>query len=142
MELAKLLKIDPQKLEATVNEFNAAVNDKPFDLMSLDGKATTGLSPNKTNWANPINKPPYYGVPMTSHLTFTYGGLKVDTESRVLSTNGVPIPGLYAAGELTGLFYHEYPPATSCLRSMAFGREAGLAIAKKLGKKLSINGKH
>jgi tricarballylate dehydrogenase len=48
-ELAKLLKIDPQKLEATVNAFNAAVNDKPFDLMSLDGKATTGLSPNKTN---------------------------------------------------------------------------------------------
>ncbi|PMD29517.1 succinate dehydrogenase/fumarate reductase flavo protein subunit [Hyaloscypha variabilis F] len=141
-ELAKLLKIDPQKLEATVNEFNAVVNDKPFDLMRLDGKATTGLSPNKTNWANPINKAPYYGVPMTSHLTFTYGGLKVDTESRVLSTNGVPIPGLYAAGELTGLFYHEYPPATSCLRSMAFGREAGIAIAKKLGKTLPINGKH
>jgi succinate dehydrogenase/fumarate reductase flavoprotein subunit len=141
-ELAKLLKIDPQKLEATVNEFNAVVNDKPFDLMRLDGKATTGLSPNKTNWASPINKAPYYGVPMTSHLTFTYGGLKVDTESRVLSTNGVPIPGLYAAGELTGLFYHEYPAATSCLRSMAFGREAGMAIAKKLGKTLPINGKH
>jgi succinate dehydrogenase/fumarate reductase flavoprotein subunit len=141
-ELAKLLKIDPQKLEATVNEFNAVVNDKPFDLMRLDGKATTGLSPNKTNWANPINKAPYYGVPMTSHLTFTYGGLKVDTESRVLSTNGVPIPGLYAAGELTGFFYHEYPLATSCLRSMAFGGEAGMAIAKKLGKTLPINGKH
>ncbi|KAN0099990.1 succinate dehydrogenase/fumarate reductase flavoprotein subunit [Hyaloscypha variabilis] len=141
-ELAKLLKIDPQKLEATVNEFNAVVNDQPFDLMRLDGKATTGLSPNKTNWANPINKAPYYGVPMTSHLTFTYGGLKVDTESRVLSTNGVPIPGLYAAGELTGFFYHEYPLATSCLRSMAFGREAGMAIAKKLGKTLPINGKH
>lgn len=36
-------------------------NDKPFDLMKLDGKATTGLSPNKTNWANPIAKGPYYG---------------------------------------------------------------------------------
>jgi succinate dehydrogenase/fumarate reductase flavoprotein subunit len=141
-KLAKLLKIDPKKLEATINEFNAAVNDRPFDLMSLDGKATTGLSPNKTNWANPINKPPYYGVPMTSHLTFTYGGLKVDLDSRVLSTNGIPIPGLYAAGELTGLFYHEYPPATSCLRSMAFGREAGMAIAKKLSKGVQTNGKH
>jgi succinate dehydrogenase/fumarate reductase flavoprotein subunit len=104
--LAKLLKIDPKKLEATVNEFNAAVNDEPFDLVSLDGKTTTGLSPNKTNWANPMNKPPYYGVPMTSHLTFTYGGLKVNLDSRVLSTNGVPIPGLYAAGELTELFHH------------------------------------
>jgi tricarballylate dehydrogenase len=79
---------------------------------------------------------------MTSHLTFTYGGLKVDTESRVLGTNGVPIPGLYAAGELTGLFYHEYSPATSCLRYMAFGREAAMAIAKKLGRTLPINGKH
>lgn len=132
-ELAEKLGLDPKKLEATVNEFNAAVNDKEFDLMKLDGKATVGLSPNKTNWANPINKPPYYGVPVTTHLTFTYGGLKVDLASRVLSTNGVPIPGLYAAGELTGIYYHEYPPATSCLRSMAFGRDAGMAIAKKLG---------
>jgi tricarballylate dehydrogenase len=132
-ELAHKLGLDEQKLESTITEFNAAVNDKEFDLMSLDGKATTGLSPNKTNWANPINKPPYYGVPLTSHLTFTYGGLKVDLDSRVLSTNGVAIPGLYAAGELTGLFYHEYPPATSCLRSMVFGREAGMAIAKKIG---------
>lgn len=45
--------------------FNAAVNDKEFDLMKLDGKATTGLSPNKTNWANKIDTPPYYGYPMT-----------------------------------------------------------------------------
>lgn len=130
-ELAEKLGLDPKKLEATVNEFNGAINDKPFDLMKLDGKATTGLSPNKTNWANPISEAPFYGVPMTSHLTFTYGGLKVNLDSQVLSTNGVPIPGLYAAGELTGLFYHEYPPATSCLRSMAFGRDAGMAIAKK-----------
>lgn len=50
---------------------------------------------------------------MTANMTFTYGGIKVDTSSRVLSTNGVPIPGLYASGELTGLFYNEYPPATS-----------------------------
>ena len=63
--------IDPQKLETTVNEFNVAVNGKPFDLVSLDGKATTGLSPNETDWVNPISKPPYYGVEMTSHLTLT-----------------------------------------------------------------------
>ena len=62
-----------------------------------------------------------------------YGGIKADLHSRVLSTNDVPIPGLYAAGELTGLFYNEYPPATSCLRSMTFGRIAGTEIAEKLG---------
>jgi len=52
----------------------------------------------------------------------------------VLSGNDVPIPGLWAAGEMTGLFYNEYPPATSCLRSMTFGRLAGLEIAQNLGK--------
>lgn len=136
-ELAEKLGLNPWKLKATIDEFNASINDKEFNLMKLDGKATTGLSPNKTNWANPIIKAPFYGVPMTTHLTFTYGGLKVDLDSRVLSTNDVPIPGLFAAGELTGLYYHEYPPATSCLRSMAFGREAGTAIAKNLSSKKS-----
>lgn len=46
----------------------------------------------------------------------------------------MPIPGLWAAGEMTGLFYNEYPPATSCLRSMTFGRLAGAEIAQNLGR--------
>ncbi|KAK0253800.1 hypothetical protein LTS09_011104 [Friedmanniomyces endolithicus] len=133
-ELAEKMHLDPKELKKTVDDYNAAINDREFDLMKLDGKATTGLSPNKTNWANPIVKAPFYGYPMTSHLTFTYGGVKTDINARVLSTNDVPIPGLWAAGEMTGLFYNEYPPATSCLRSMAFGRLAGLEIAKNLGK--------
>ncbi|OAG02174.1 succinate dehydrogenase/fumarate reductase flavo protein subunit [Paraphaeosphaeria sporulosa] len=134
-ELARKLKIDPDALEKTVNEFNDACNDKQFDLMKLDGKATTGLSPNKTNWANPINNSPYYGYPVTSHLTFTYGGVKTNNEAQVLSTNDVPIPGLWAAGELTGIFYNEYPPGTSVLRSLTFGRLAGTKIAEQLGSK-------
>ncbi|KAI0197553.1 succinate dehydrogenase/fumarate reductase flavoprotein subunit [Astrocystis sublimbata] len=131
-ELASKLGLDPQALKQTVDEFNAATNDKEFDLMKLDGKATVGLHPNKTNWALPIAKAPFYGFPCTPNLTFTYGGVKTDLDARVLSQNDVPIPGLYAAGELTGLFYNEYPPATSCLRSMTFGRLAGTAIAGKL----------
>lgn len=110
-ELAEKLGLDPKKLEETVNEFNAACNDKPWDTMKLDGKATTGLSPNKSNWANPIAKGPFYGFPLKTTLTFTYGGLKTDLESRVVAPNNAPIPGLYAAGELTGAFYHE----VSCL---------------------------
>jgi succinate dehydrogenase/fumarate reductase flavoprotein subunit len=47
----------------------------------------------------------------------------------------VPIPGLYAAGEITGLFYHEYPPATSVLRSNAFGRIIGTDLAEQRAKK-------
>ncbi|KAK3626401.1 hypothetical protein LTR56_019276 [Elasticomyces elasticus] len=132
--LAEKMGLDPKELKKTVDDYNAAINEREFDLMKLDGKATTGLKPNKTNWANPIIKAPFYGYPMTSHLTFTYGGVKTDLNARVLSTNDVPIPGLWAAGEMTGLFYNEYPPATSCLRSMTFGRLAGLEIAGNLGK--------
>ncbi|KAF2103028.1 succinate dehydrogenase/fumarate reductase flavo protein subunit [Rhizodiscina lignyota] len=134
-ELAEKLGLKPDELEKTVSDFNKACNDKPFDLMKLDGKATTGLTPDKTNWANPIDKAPFYGYPVTSHLTFTYGGIKVNLDSQVLGTNDVPIPGLYAAGELTGVFYNEYPPATSVLRSLTFGRLAGTALAEQLAKK-------
>ena len=70
-ELAKKLGLDPAELKKTVDEFNGAVNDKPFDLMKLDGKSTVGLKPNKSNWANPIAKAPFYGFPLTANLTFT-----------------------------------------------------------------------
>lgn len=70
-ELAGKMGLDPQALEKTVQEFNAACNDAEFDLMKLDGKSTKGLKPDKTNWAQPIVKPPFYGYPMTAHLTFT-----------------------------------------------------------------------
>lgn len=95
-DLAVKLGIDPDGLEKTVKEFNAVCNEEPFHPMKLDGKATTGLSPNKSNLANAIVTPPFYGYPVTSHLTFTYGGLKTNTDAQVLSTNGVPIPGMYA----------------------------------------------
>lgn len=70
-ELAEKMKLDPKALKKTVDDYNAAVNDKEFDLMKLDGKATKGLKVNKTNWATKIEQPPFYGYPMTSNLTFT-----------------------------------------------------------------------
>lgn len=105
-DLAKKLGVDAMKLQKTVSEFNAACNDKPFDLMKLDGKATAGLKINKSNWANPVETPPYHAFPLKAQLTFTYGGIKVNTDSQVLGTNGAPIPGLWASGELTGLYYN------------------------------------
>jgi succinate dehydrogenase/fumarate reductase flavoprotein subunit len=129
--LAAKLGLDPAKLEATVNEFNAACGPGEWDPVRMDGKETTGIAPPKSNWAHPIAQPPFSGFPMTTHLTFTFGGLKVDRDGRVLSTNDIAIPGLYAAGEITGLFYHEYPPATSVLRSNTFGRVIGTQLAKQ-----------
>lgn len=69
-----------------------------------------------------------------ANLTFTYGGVKTDLHGRVVSTNDVPIPGLWGAGEMTGLFYNEYPPATSVLRSLTWGRLIGIEVAEKLGE--------
>lgn len=131
-ELAKKLGLDPDELDKTVRNFNSACSSHDFEVMKLDGKRTTGLKPDKTNWANPIDAPPYFGYPLTSNLTFTYGGLATNLDAQVVTKYGVPIPGLYCAGELSGLYYHEYPPATSVLRSLTFGRIAGNAIAKAL----------
>lgn len=137
-ELAGKLGLDPDKLQATVDAFNAACDRQTeWDPAIMDGKGTSGIEPPKSNWAQPIETPPFYGFPMTANLTFTYGGIKTDPRARVLSTNGVPIPGLYAAGEMTGLFYHEYPPDTSVLRSLTFGRVAGTEVAQSLSKPLT-----
>jgi tricarballylate dehydrogenase len=131
-DLAMQLGLDPEALETTVAEFNEACAgnaDIPFDPFAYDGKATVGLEPPKSNWASPISHPPYYGYPVAAAICFTYGGLKTDTSARVLSKGGVPIPNLYAAGELVGLFYHEYPAATSVLKAVTFGRLAGAHAA-------------
>ncbi|OOF93559.1 hypothetical protein ASPCADRAFT_508671 [Aspergillus carbonarius ITEM 5010] len=130
-ELAGMLGIDGGKLEKTVREFNAACNEQPFDPMQLDGKATRGLQVNKSNWAKPLESP-FYAFPVTTRSVFTFGGVKVNPDSQVLDTQGVPIPGLWAAGELTGLYYNGNPPLTSVLRCLTFGRLAGTLLAKRL----------
>jgi tricarballylate dehydrogenase len=128
-ELAAKLGLDPQLLEATVATFNAATTDAAFDPTRKDGKATVDLDPPKSNWAFPLDSPPYFGYPLTSAITFTFGGVRTDGKARVVTPDGRPIPRLYAAGEVTGVFYHEYPVGTSVLRSLTFGRLAGAHAA-------------
>ena len=129
-ELATELGLDPQALEQTVAEFNASVNDKEFNPLVRDGKATVGLPVPKSNWAFPINSPPYIAYPLTCAITFTFGGIRTNSKAQVVTSTNKVIPGLYAAGEVTGLYYHEYPAGTSELRSATFGRLAGAHIAK------------
>lgn len=76
---------------------------------------------------------------MTAQFKFTFGGLNVDTDGRVLNTNEEPIPGLYAAGEITGL-YHKHPPATSVLRANTFGRIVGTNVAESLPESAAATG--
>lgn len=123
-ELAERFGLDPARLATTVAEFNASVSDDEFDWRTRDGKHTTGLDVPKSNWAVPLDEGPFIGFPLTGVICFTFGGVRTDVDARVVSPSGTPIPGLYAAGELTGLFYHEYPVATSVLRSLTFGRLA------------------
>lgn len=128
-DLAAELDIDPAGLVRTVAEYNAAAVDGPLDVTVLDGVSTTGLVPPKSNWARPIDEPPFVAWPVTCAITFTFGGLRTDAQARVLRQDGEPIPGLYAVGEVAGIYHRKYPGATSVLRALAFGRVAGEAAA-------------
>ena len=125
-ELAAKLDIDQDELVRTVQEFNSAVQDKGYNPTVLDGKGTDGISPPKSNWALPLDTPPYLGYAVTCGITFTFGGLKIDTQGRVQDCEGSPIPGLYAAGELVGgIFYHNYPGGSGLIAGAVFGKIAG-----------------
>jgi tricarballylate dehydrogenase len=125
-ELARQLDIHEEGFVRTVQQFNASIKDVPFDPTSLDGRGTEGIDPPKSNWAQAIDTPPFVGFAVTCGITFTFGGLRVNTRAEVLDADGAPIPGLMAAGELVGgLFYHNYPGGTGLSSGAVFGRIAG-----------------
>jgi len=129
-ELAIGLDIDADALEKTVSDYNAAVQDTHYNPAILDGKTTIGVAPEKTNWALRLDKPPYTGYAVTCGITFTFGGLKIDTTGRVIDTQDQPIPGLYAAGELVGgIFYENYPGGSGITNGFVFGKIAGTGAA-------------
>ena len=124
-ELAGKLGIPSDALEKSVAEYNAACVPGIFDPRRVDGLATRGLSPPKSNWARPVDQGPFKAYPIISSIVFTFGGLKTDSTARVINQQGDPIPGLYAAGEAQGLYYRSYTGATSVLKGAVFGRIAG-----------------
>lgn len=131
-ELAELLGVNAAALSATVDRFNAAARVGSYDPQRCDGLHTEGLVPAKSNWATTIDSAPFYGIPLTVDIVFTYGGLATDENARLLNQHTKPIPGLYAAGECTGIYYHKYPGATSVMRGLVFGRIAGLRAAEQV----------
>jgi tricarballylate dehydrogenase len=128
-ELAEKFGLDPAALAATVSEYNAAIQPGETDRAIRDGKRTEGIEPPKSNWATPIEHGPFIGYPLTTAITFTFGGIRSDARARVIRKDGSAIPGLYAAGEVTGLYYNEYPAGTSVLRALTFGRIAAREAA-------------
>ena len=119
---------------ATVREFNAAVQAQiPFDPNARDGRCTKGLAFNKSNWATTIDTPPFEAFTITAGITFTFGGIKVNTDAQVMDIDNVPIPGLYAAGEMVGgLFYTNYPGGSGLMSGAVFGRTAGASAARSI----------
>jgi tricarballylate dehydrogenase len=128
-ELAtKLEGVDPQAFLETVHAYNAAVRkDIPFDHTVKDGKHTEGVEPPKSNWAQPLDTPPYDAYATTCGITFTFGGLRIDPEKgQAMDVMQQPIPGLYVAGEMVGgLFYFNYPSGTGLVSGAVFGKLAG-----------------
>ncbi len=133
-ELAEGLGLDPSALRQTVDEYNAACSPGHFDATVLDGKGTKGIEPPKSNWALPIDTPPYLGFAVTCGITFTFGGLRIEPATgQVLDDTDRPMTGLYAAGELVGgLFWHNYPGGAGLMAGSVFGRSAGAAAARDL----------
>jgi tricarballylate dehydrogenase len=133
-ELAEQLGIDAGALTAAVAEFNAAERVGEFDPGRPDGLHTVGLDQPKSNWATRVESPPFVGIPLTTDIVFTYGGIATDDRARAVDAGGRPLPGLYAAGECTGIYHRKYPGATSVLRGLVFGRIAGREAAAYLGR--------
>src|SRR6204780_1522893 len=100
-DLAVALGPDSGAVPSTGREFNAAIRPGgTFDPGGLDDCATEGISPAKSHWAQPLDTPPYYGVAMRPGITFTYLGVAVSEQARVLRTDGTPMRNVFAAGEI------------------------------------------
>jgi tricarballylate dehydrogenase len=132
VELAARIGIETAVLTHTVAEFNAAVrDDRPFDPTRPDGKATSGLALPKSNWACRIASPPFRAYPVTGGITFTFGGVAVDARAQAINTLDQPIKGLFASGDIVGLFFHNYPSFTGQTRNAVFGRLAGQSAVEE-----------
>jgi tricarballylate dehydrogenase len=120
-ELARKLSIVPAKLRQTIDEFNRAVDDGTYSQ----------LTPPKSNFAQLIDRAPFYAYAVTGGMTFTFGGIKITANAEVLRKATSVIPGVYAAGEVTGgFFYNNYPGGSSLTRCAVFGEIAGKNAAE------------
>ena len=122
---------DRRQALRTLEAYNeAACAPSGFDPTTTDGLATAGLEPPKSNWALRLDEPPFVAYSATGGITFTFGGLAIDEQARVLGTDWRPMPGLYTCGEMVGgLFHFNYPGGTGLVSGAVFGRIAGRSAA-------------
>ena len=116
-ELAELMGVDAGNLQAAIDQYNAVVDgaEDPFGLTTYDQK---------------LGNPPFYAGKRCPTVHHTMGGLRIDTEARVISTEGEVIPGLYAAGEVTGDIHGGNRLGGNAIADIiVFGRIAGANAA-------------
>lgn len=129
--LVEKLPVERAQAKKTLAAYNAAAGHGAFNPGVLDGMHTEGLALPKSNWAQRLDSPPFVCYPVTGGITFSFGGLKIDTEGRVLDSGWRPLPGLYCCGEMVGnLFHYNYPGGTGLTSGAVFGRTAGQAAVR------------
>ncbi len=131
-ELAGLIGLDAAALEKTVASYNAAVVPGTFNSQILDDCHTEGLEPPKTHWARRIDTPPYICYPHRPGITFTYLGVKVDEQARVIMSDGKPTANLFASGEIMAgsILGKGYLAGFGMTIGTVFGRIAGEQAAR------------
>jgi tricarballylate dehydrogenase len=130
--LAEKLGLDAHALETTVCEYNRAVRPGSFNPDLLDDCATAGIEPPKTHWARTIDVPPFIGYPLRPGITFTYLGVKVDENARVVLESGERCSNLFAAGEIMAgnILGEGYLAGFGMAIGTVFGRIAGREAAR------------
>ena len=130
-EMATALELDPVALERTVSAFNGATRPGTFDSTVMDDCATEGLDPPKSHWARPLDTPPFYGYPLRPGITFTYLGVTVDEQARVIMDDGTPSANMFAAGEIMSgnILGKGYMAGFGMTIGTVFGRTAGKGAA-------------
>ena len=118
-ELAEAIGVDPAAFAATMEKWNACVEagvDEEFG---------------RTSFANPLNTAPYYAIKVTAGIHHTMGGLTINENTQVLAEDGSVIPGLYAAGEVTGGVHGANRLGGNAVADFTvFGRIAGAETAR------------
>ena len=118
-ELAKAIGVDEATFAETMNNWNQCVADK--------ADAEFG----RTSFANPLDTAPYYAIKVTAGVHHTMGGLTINTNTEVLKEDGTVIPGLFAAGEVTGGVHGANRLGGNAVADFTvFGRIAGAAASK------------
>lgn len=129
--LAEKIDLDPMRLAKTVADYNAAVRDGDFDHTALDNCHTEGLTPPKTHWARRLDTPPFYAYTLKPGITFTYLGVAVDENARMLMADGGSSANMFAAGEIMAgnVLGEGYLAGIGMTIGGVFGRIAGREAA-------------